>query len=539
MNFWPIGLSHELKHKLFLSISLAALLLWPKFAISTNDYLEDVATLESCEVNLQHRLAAADSALVNAYFKKLEQYMLHASSTLSSPQVPHAVLNRANPSQLEELYAREEKIMAAAFRPIPGSIKAADRNRSMNALPERRAKQLTGFLRKPGQLDHMTMEIADAFLYFRQDGSVLLMGSGQNYIEYPSLDHMLKRLEGKRKAWDLRYPDGTKILGPYHSGELPWDLNIVRWEDGTEIMYGGAMRPPNLRIGATGNEKAHADIASDNWSRSGHAFEKKIMDGHEVWVMRAHDLFGQKASQNPTWLGHNYGRRIITDSEGKVWRDRNGSAWLIYDKVYDDNGNVPRRTKIFARRMKNYFETHGEEISLVKESDLETPIVERSFGNFDPLGRWVLIEGGNPFTVTLGDETYHGLAASANDFPTDKYPTLVGFRKSANDETEGRIGEYDFLKNSNGTTDLRDLAERIRQKYQISWGPGRPFFFQDSRKKWWLIAHGIDLSVLPEGHDGSRWPPAHQMEHFHRNQYLFPVEIIKVGNEIRITIDGD
>jgi hypothetical protein len=468
------------------------------------------------------------------YFTELALYVVRDKKNDRSPSVPHDLLNRATPSQLEFLYHREEDIMKSFIKEEPGTLKAADIHPHMNVRPERRAKQITGFLRRPGQLDHMAMEIADGFLYETADGKILLMGSGQNYIEYPNLDHLLKRLPGTRKAWDLRYPDGTKIQGPYHTGELPWDLNIVRWEDGTEVMYGGAMTPPKFRRGSLPTDAAHANILVDNWSRSGHAFAKKYIDGEECWVMMDHDLFGHRHGTTPTWRGHNYGRRVITDSMGRVWRDHEGYAWLIYDKVYDDTGDVPRRTKLFARRMKNQTETVGPEISLVDESELESSMVERGFGRHDPLGRWVLLEGGNPFTVTVDGETFHGLAASGNDFPTDRYPTLVGFRKASNDTTGGRIGAYQFLKEttSEAQWDLKDLAQKIRTKYKISWGPGRPYFFQDRRGDWWLLAHGIDLTVLPEGLDGRVWPPHEKIQFFHRNQYIFPVKMQKIGDTI-------
>lgn len=90
----------------------------------------------------------------------------------------------------------------------------------------------------------------------------------------------------------LYYPDEkTEIPGPYHTGGLPWDLSLVIWEDGTEVLYGGAMTPKRYR--------------------------------KEVWIQMDRDLFGNQIPRDFGWIQgrffHNYGRRMRCYRYRQFW----------------------------------------------------------------------------------------------------------------------------------------------------------------------------------------------------------------------------
>ncbi|MEO5666468.1 MAG: hypothetical protein ABIR96_00270 [Bdellovibrionota bacterium] len=444
--------------------------------------------------------------------------------------------------------------------------------------PERRLKQITGKEILPGHGPKIS-ETPDPAYYVTPEGRFIVMGSGSQHFEYESMDDFLRGAEGQRKTFDLRYPDGTRIrTDPYHTAEAPWDLSIVRWEDGSEVMYGGAMSPKRFREGGKRIDPRNTEVAAENWSRSAFSFRKYVRavdpvsgkesiwksydafakaratQGYEalskteisdVWVRNQRDLWGRKISEKPAWEGHNYGRRVRTNPDGSVWRDAAGDAWVEYEMVSAKRDGSLGDTEIYTQRMKDAYETKGERVPLLSAKyDKANAVTGQSekvpfsitVRSFDP--SITLVEGPNrsPHVITpadlnvtpelrasLGNERWSPVAFASGDYPTDKYGLHMGIESFK--QGERSIGAVTPLTRqlADGTRELVDLGAEIRKAHAISWGPSRPDFFRDARGEWWVMFHGIDESVIRKGLNGRVWPSDREITEFHRNIYIAPV----------------
>jgi hypothetical protein len=460
--------------------------------------------------------------------------------------------------------------------------------------PELRLKQITGRDVQVGKAPSQ-METPDPTLYKAADGRIFMMGSGQNYYEYDSMNQFLRGEKVPVKTFDLRYPDGGKMQGPYHTGELPWDLSIVRYEDGSEIMYGGALSPKKFRAGALPNDPSHTTVMAENWTRSGYAFTKKfaVKDPQsgkeifydsmedfvqknkqrgtdyirrekvsEVWVRADKDLFGRTIGRTKNWDQHNYGRRIMTNEDGTVWRDENGDPWVMYEKVVGRNKKLGD-TKMFAQPMKNPFEVKGKPIEIQgtnhvyqdpqtgKMKEIRFPSTIRSMNK-----KLTLVEGPNPaqglvtskdlpamteadikaFRARFKGTAFEGVdpekvrwqmvGGSTGDYPTDNYTLIAGVRPVLDGQAKSaRIGPLIPLTTGPGPKkDFVDFGLEVKKKYGISWGPARPDLFKDTDGKWWVMFHGVDESVVPTNLTPRVWPSDTDINQFHRNIYVAPVE---------------
>jgi hypothetical protein len=458
------------------------------------------------------------------------------------------------------------------------------------AVPEMRMKQITGRDVERGKPPE-NMETPDPTIYVGKDGKLKLMGSGQRYFEYDNMDQFLRGEKGTAKAFDLRYPDGTKIQGPYHTGELPWDLSIVRWENGEEVMYGGALSPKRFRKGGKPSSPGNTTVVKENWTRSSHAFRRKLSftdpktgkeviydsfddfaaknagkgldylkkaELKEVWVRTDKDLFGKVAGNKETWDGHNYGRRILTNPDGSVFRDESGDAWVMYEAIVSRKGKAPGGhlgdTKMFAQRMKDPYSTKGKRIEILS-AEVDGEVLPLAVRSLYPQTKLTLVEGPNPaqglvsahdLKLTKSDalavrERLKGtpfekmdpneiewqiVGGATGDYPTDKYAMIFGVRPYHKSLPKSdQLGPLIPLTkvNAKGQRDLIDFGSGIRKQYGISWGPSRPDLFKDERGQWWVIFHGVDETVLAKNLNPREWPSNRVIENFHRNIYIAPV----------------
>jgi hypothetical protein len=103
---------------------------------------------------------------------------------------------------------------------------------------------------------------------------------------------------------------------------------------------------------------------------------------------------------------------------------------------------------------------------------------------------------------------------SSGDFPTSQYGINLAYSVDPG-------GPYCPVLTEDGK-DLADFGSGIRERYGLSWGPGRPDFFKDSAGRWWIAFHAVDTAEVPD-QDYSVWPV--DLNRFHRNIYLAPIQI--------------
>jgi hypothetical protein len=102
----------------------------------------------------------------------------------------------------------------------------------------------------------------------------------------------------------------------------------------------------------------------------------------------------------------------------------------------------------------------------------------------------------------VNGESFYLLGFSAGDFRARTY----GLHFAVSREL---LGPYRPYVTPDGR-DFADLGREIRDRYKLSWGPGRPALFQDPDGHAWLLFHATDPAVLGD----------------FRNVYLAPVDVV-------------
>jgi hypothetical protein len=383
--------------------------------------------------------------------------------------------------------------------------------------PDRGAgvRQLTGRNLRVGQVSFRRRTPADPFVAMEPDGRARIYGTGPNYIEFASLDDLLRggpyRLRALPIPRSLRRP------------EISWDMMVQRFPDGREVMYGGVMRPP--ADPANPDHKRRAQWPADNWSRRIYPFVK---DARSRWQVVDHPLFNPmtaEVARNRSMIGHSYGHDFKTvrrqTPEGPV-----DELWLFHEEITEkfDTPNGPRlRTEIFARKMLSPFAASSEKVKILGVGDPPYPATRRVNGD-------VLVEGPRPFEVKLSeferepgapeianpDEAIHFISFSNADFAGNGYDVHFAYQRG------NGIGRYTRLER-HGERDLEHVADRIKRKYDLSW-LGRGQVIRRGPGDYWMVFHAVNKRIRPHAnYTGHNRAPLHE---FHRNLYAVPIRFL-------------
>ena len=351
-------------------------------------------------------------------------------------------------------------------------------------------RQITGKDLKVGQSEFKPRLPADPFVDVLPDGRVHVYGTFESYLEFKSLDDMLRGGRYEVKPIESREP---------LANESSWDHMVQRWKGGPEVMYGGVMTAPS------GEEKAR--WPQDNWTRRIYPFTR---DAKGEWVRRSTPLFGAvKEGQQPTMVGHAYGHEFKT-----VKREVNGrpveETWLFHEEIVSEH---PMRTEIFARKMLDPFTASEEKVKILGVDVGGKPTLGRRQNSEE-----YLVEGPRPFDVKIDGETYHFVSFSSGDFNSDRYDLNFAWRKG------DPIGEYTpYMDGRSKTPKLRGFAAALKKRYQLSW-VGRAQVIRDQRGDYWAVFHAVDKRIRPEVDYRAQ---AGDLGRFQRNIYAVPLKFTK------------
>jgi beta-xylosidase len=207
----------------------------------------------------------------------------------------------------------------------------------------------------------------------------------------------------------------------------------------------------------------------DNWNRRVYAFSK---DWKHRWIRNSRPIIVEPVD---SFLGHFYGHQFI--------KDEKGHTYVFYEKVdqLNEQGDFPLKTEIFARKMISPFQSSNDEITILTLGDPIYPSAKRKDD--------ALIEGPRPFKAVIHGKTFYFIGFSSGQYTLNTYGINLAVSKNL-------LGPYrTYLKAD--SSDLMDLGINLRKQYQFGQGPGRPAFFQDPQKKWWVLFHASE----PSSHD--------------------------------------
>lgn len=308
---------------------------------------------------------------------------------------------------------------------------------------------------------------------FSEPGSVKIFGTAGEVLEWRDRGRVAAKTRFLRgdppthHRLTLFQADGKTALDE-EKGEDAWDPSIQLGANGEKALYASVMDPPGNSLNATWPD--------DHWSRRTYAFRQR----RGRWVREPEPLLGP-LPKSPTWLGHSYGHGYFSDGN---------RAFLFYEKVTEEKDELPWKTELFARELKDSFSPKGKEIPVLLNPQ-RWNAAKRKFGGS-------LVEGARPFRA----EGKILVAFSAGDYDSDRYGIHLLWADSV-------AGPYHPYLTPNGR-DLKNFAESI--PLPLTWGPGRPAFFS-AEGEWWVLFHGIDRREDPSPKDGLR------------NLYLAPVKI--------------
>jgi hypothetical protein len=340
--------------------------------------------------------------------------------------------------------------------------------------------------------------LADPYVEKTRSGRVRIFGTTNgHFLEYASEAALLHGQRPRQVRLDFAHPDGTDL----NPDEMIWDsLPMVCNIQGKmrNVILGGAMTPPA--------GQRNAKWPEDNPGRRTYAFMQvglKFVRGQQPVL----------PDKNPRdWIGHNYGRDFVRDENGQAVRDpKDGSLFMVYEKVTRKTGDGKLITELAMRKMKNCSHLDPKEIILMKINDGKPyPSVKRSDGG-------LLTEGPRVVRMKIGGKRFFVLGFSSGDFPTDRYGINLAF-------SENITGPYEPLltTNSQGVVDLLDLGHDIRDRYQLTWGPARPTFYKDRAGQMWIVFHAVDKREHP-GVDFKQWPK--DLAPFQRQLYMAPLKV--------------
>jgi hypothetical protein len=295
---------------------------------------------------------------------------------------------------------------------------------------------------------------------------------------------------GRRSAWNrmlaadtdyewfahrLYSPDGNTEIEAVVGGRLsnvPWDMTIEKWPEygNEEVLYASVMTP------ADGEN--HAYFPQDNKSRRVFAFEKRA-DG--IWKRSPEPLLGTDPLSG-SWVGHNYGHDFV-----KLGDQGN---WVFFEMVSEERDGLPWKTEIFVQQLKNPYQTAGEPIKVLGLPNSPWPASHRKGGGF-------LIEG--PRVVRIEGAKVHApfflMGFSTGEFSDDSYKLHFAYSESV-------TGPFEPVLTDDGT-DLEDFSQSLRERFELSRGPGRPVVFQDPHGNWWCVVHAIDATASDESDDAN------------------------------------
>lgn len=347
-------------------------------------------------------------------------------------------------------------------------------------------RQLTGKDLKVGQTEFTERLPADPFVDFHPSGKVHVYGTFENYLEFNSLDDMLRGAQFKVKRIET---------DEYLANEASWDHMIHRW-DGKEVMYAGVM------TSTTGHSRPA--WPADNWTRRIYAMTR---NSEGKWERHAKPLFGEvRPGQNPTMIGHAYGHHFKTITRTVKGRQIE-ETWLFHEEVVSEK---PMRTEAFARKMLNPYTASDKKVKILGVDIEGKPTLGRRQNSDE-----YLVEGPRPFEVKIGGETFHFVSLGSSDFNNDNYDLNFAWRKGTG------IGEYTpYLETARGgEPKLVGFAESIKERYQLSW-VGRAEILKDGRGDHWAIFHGVDKRIRPEVDHSKQHP---ELGTFQRNLYVVPL----------------
>jgi beta-xylosidase len=282
--------------------------------------------------------------------------------------------------------------------------------------------------------------------------------------------------------------------------------------------------------------------AGDNWTRSRHAFDVQLWDGHsvgqihQVWkdLGSVHDYRPCQQSESP-WFGpahaHGYGSHYIEDRDGK--------PFLFFDEVTEQkqvNGlYVPYRTEILFRQLdETRTRAIGPKGFALKVTEFDNPqhsfkAARRSIGGF-------LIEGPHLIEANVGGVEYYLMLFSAGDAFTDQYGSHYAYRRKA----DGLDGPFTPGVDVEG--ELINITKSLSDKIDATWGIGRPNPFRDEQGNLWIAAHAILKQDIPDGETKSGWPPTYdELVKRARRSLLIPITIeMRDGRPlVKVTETGD
>jgi hypothetical protein len=332
--------------------------------------------------------------------------------------------------------------------------------------PVRRLKQLTGRRGWPDESTQCGITHDDGYGWTTEDladpsppqvlpdGSIRVTGSGWGALQWPSWASFLR---GEQPQWvhhDYALPGGTRM----NRDESPWDVTIEN-----DILYGGAMTARFLDPTWYHAQFSADDSRSDARTRRVYPF---FRDALGRWLRAPESIFGP--TDNNSWIGHNYGHQFLTDE--------NGQQWVFYERV-DDNAinGLPNRTEIFVTRMLNSLHADPQGKRIVT--------VERSPTSFYPsTNRGVdqLSEGPRPIRIANS----YVVGYSSGPWNSDTY--TMNFAASPKID-----GPYRPQLTPDGR-DLEDVGLPLKERYGMTWGPGRPALFNDPDGNLWMLFHAKD-----------------------------------------------
>jgi hypothetical protein len=406
--------------------------------------------------------------------------------------------NSHEAGQPSTAYGKSARVPAAEVSQcsIPGISGADDGGLRGRIAPLRRVKQLTFSPCLPSAVD-----FGDPSVPFAQDGQgIFVYGSGVlSWTAATLADSWSEFLRGSPPHWeniDLYHHDGVTPFNVETYGEEAWDVTIEKPPGAAgPILYGGVMTVPS-------GEK-HASIDRDHWSRRTYPFT--LVNGH--WQQADAPLLFDPATYG--WVGHNYGHQFI--------EDKAGTRWFFYERVVRVSGGAPALTELFMRKMISPTKADDDEIAVFKNTSPPFPATVRGADN-------TLMEGPRPFHAVLKNQDFYFVGFSSGQWDSSHYGINILWSRSI-------TGPYvPYL--TEDKSDLFDFGDQLRTNYALTYGPGRPAFFQADDSQWWLLFHAASLAVVqasPTAPGPGRGP--------FRNFFLAPVKIeLGPGNIPKITI---
>ncbi len=380
-------------------------------------------------------------------------------------------------------------------------------------------------------------------------------GTGFSYLKYKDKNDLLRGAPGELISRDVYLPNGEKMVGK----EAIWDTYRLPYQALTEVFSEKSLvefyERNRIRAGsdlyfggvALQEDGALGRWTQDNWRRRVHPIAE--IDGR-LQILRTpvfnpirkgasetdHPGFGRLPFLPGNYIGHAYGPNFkIVD------RGQRKELWIISEEVTRRVGkpNPVEVTEILARRMKTPVLAERRSVLLASVNDDQgKPHPDSNRGK--EMAHTKLIEGFRPTSLTaegiritkravrvpggvsyitdrnLAKREYFFLAGSPGNFAGDDYDVILSVREKS------AIGFHEIIREPGSTSWKRYLSE-IKRKYRLSWA-GRGSFLRDDSGDWWLLFHGVDKDLKPDGSYGGVIPP--NTEEYHRNLYAVPVDFV-------------